>query len=210
MRRKKRQEICTCYLIGNGRAGGASVNMRRHDACFDAHITPTFALFPRSTRMGRHRFQLIIPKSRRLSMDHQRDNGTTTEAADRLRTTMTLYFRHQSAEQRPADESGARGMASQSRSFANGVPTIASHRRRATAIPSRNAISSDPNGASRARLLRRLRGIPGFLPVSIASLTVCATDFTASETSATVDLGSDAGSGLSLCKVKAPGCHRSW
>ena len=47
-------------------------------------------------------------------------------------------------------------------------------------------------------LLRTLRGIPGFLPVSMASLTVCAADFTAPETSATVDFGSDAGSGLSF------------
>jgi hypothetical protein len=35
----------------------------------------------------------------------RRDNGTTTEAADRLRTTITLCFRHRSAEHRPADES---------------------------------------------------------------------------------------------------------
>ena len=47
-------------------------------------------------------------------------------------------------------------------------------------------------------LLRTPRGIPGFLPVSMASLTVCAADFTAPETSATVDFGSDAGSGLSF------------
>jgi hypothetical protein len=92
----------------------------------------------------------------------------------------------------------ARGMASQSRSFAGGLPIIASHRRRATATPSRKAISSDPSGASRAMLLMTLRGMPGFLPVSMASLTVCAADFTAPETSATVDLGSDARSGLSF------------
>jgi hypothetical protein len=47
-------------------------------------------------------------------------------------------------------------------------------------------------------LLRTPRGIPGFLPVSMASLTVCEADFTALETSATVDFGSDAGSGLSF------------
>jgi hypothetical protein len=35
----------------------------------------------------------------------RRDNGTTTEAADRLRTTITLCFRHRSAEHRPADQS---------------------------------------------------------------------------------------------------------
>jgi hypothetical protein len=96
-------------------------------------------------------------------------------------------------------------MVSQSRSFAGGLPVIASHRRRATATPSRKAISSDPSGASRAIFLSTLRGMPGFLPVSMASLTVCAADFTAPETSATVDLGSDAGSGLSLVEGEGAG-----
>src|SRR6476660_2417325 len=35
----------------------------------------------------------------------RRDNGTTTEAADRLRTMITVCFRDRSAEHCPADES---------------------------------------------------------------------------------------------------------
>src|ERR1035441_10427527 len=45
------------------------------------------------------------------------------------------------------------------------------YRRRATATPNRNAINSDPRGASRAMLLKMLNGMPGFRPASIASLT---------------------------------------
>ena len=44
----------------------------------------------------------------------------------------------------------------------------APYRRRATATPNRNATSSEPSGASRAMLLRMLRGMPGFRPVSMA------------------------------------------
>jgi hypothetical protein len=36
------------------------------------------------------------------------------------------------------------------------------HRRRATATPNRNAINSEPRGASRTILLKMLNGIPGF------------------------------------------------
>jgi hypothetical protein len=68
------------------------------------------------------------------------------------------------------------------------------YRRRATAIPNKNATSSEPRGASRAMLLKMLNGMPGFRPSSIAAPIRCAVPFTASETSATVDFGSGAGS----------------
>src|SRR5258705_1619365 len=68
------------------------------------------------------------------------------------------------------------------------------YRRRATAIPNKNATSSEPRGASRAKLLKMLNGMPGFRPSSIAAPIRCAVPFTASETSATVDFGSGAGS----------------
>src|SRR5450759_1128767 len=68
------------------------------------------------------------------------------------------------------------------------------HRRRATATPNRNAINSEPRGASRAILLKMLNGIPGFRPASIAPLTRLTVPFTASETSAMVDFGSGTGS----------------
>src|SRR5450759_1438631 len=68
------------------------------------------------------------------------------------------------------------------------------HRRRATATPNRNAINSDPRGASRAILLKMLNGMPGFRPASIASLTRLAVPLTASEISAMPDFGSGAGS----------------
>lgn len=67
------------------------------------------------------------------------------------------------------------------------------HRRRATATPNRNAINSEPSGASRAILLKMLNGIPGLRPTSIAPLTRWTVPFTASETSAMVDFGSGAG-----------------
>jgi hypothetical protein len=66
--------------------------------------------------------------------------------------------------------------------------------RRATAIPNRNAINSDPRGASRATLLRMLSGIPGFLAASIAFLIVRIASFTASDSSAVEDFGSMVGS----------------
>jgi hypothetical protein len=65
------------------------------------------------------------------------------------------------------------------------------HRRQATATPNKNATNSEPSGASRAMLLK---GIPGFRPDSIASPTRWTVSFTASETSAMVDLGSGTGS----------------
>jgi hypothetical protein len=68
------------------------------------------------------------------------------------------------------------------------------HRRRATATPTRNAINSEPRGASRAILLKMLNGMPGFRPASIASLTRLAVPLTASEISAMADFGSGAGS----------------
>jgi hypothetical protein len=68
------------------------------------------------------------------------------------------------------------------------------YRRRATATPNRNAINSEPRGASRAILLKMLNGIPGFRPASIAPLTRLTVPFTASETSAMVDFGSGTGS----------------
>jgi len=68
------------------------------------------------------------------------------------------------------------------------------YRRRATATPNRNATNSEPRGASRAILLKILNGIPGFRPASIAPLTRLTVPFTASETSAMVDLGSGTGS----------------
>src|SRR5664279_2303427 len=55
-------------------------------------------------------------------------------------------------------------------------------RRRATATPNKNAINSEPRGASRAILLKMLNGIPGFRPASIAPLTRWTVPFTASET----------------------------
>jgi hypothetical protein len=45
------------------------------------------------------------------------------------------------------------------------------YRRRATAMPSRNAIARAASGASRTRAASISRGIPGFRPVSIAWLT---------------------------------------
>jgi hypothetical protein len=63
-------------------------------------------------------------------------------------------------------------------------------KRRPTATPNKNAINSEPRGASRVILLKMLNGIPGFRPASIASLTRWTVPFTASETSAMVDFGS--------------------
>jgi hypothetical protein len=44
----------------------------------------------------------------------------------------------------------------------------ARHRRRATATPNKNATNNEPRGASRAMLLKMLRGMPGFRPSSLA------------------------------------------
>src|ERR1700690_158774 len=66
--------------------------------------------------------------------------------------------------------------------------------RLATATPSKNAIRSDPNGASRAMLLNTLSGIPGLRPESTASPILFAVPFTASATSLITDFSSGAGS----------------
>jgi hypothetical protein len=71
---------------------------------------------------------------------------------------------------------------------------VLAYRRRATAIPNKNATSSDPRGASRAMLLRMLNGMPGFLPASMASPIRWAVPLTAPETSSIVDFGCGAGS----------------
>src|SRR6185312_2887547 len=70
----------------------------------------------------------------------------------------------------------------------------APHRRRAKATPKRNATNSEPIGASRAILLRMLKGIPGFRPASIAPFTRSTDPLTAFETSAKADLASRTGS----------------
>jgi hypothetical protein len=61
-------------------------------------------------------------------------------------------------------------------------------------MPNRKATNSEPSGASRAMLLKMLKGIPGFRPASIVPLIRFTVPFTASETSAIVDFGSGAGS----------------
>lgn len=68
------------------------------------------------------------------------------------------------------------------------------HRRRAKAIPSRKAASREPSGASRAMLLRMLRGIPGFRPAWIAPDTLSAAPRKVSATSE-LAVASDGGKG---------------
>ncbi len=74
------------------------------------------------------------------------------------------------------------------------------YQRRATATPNRNAARSEPSGASRAMLLKMLKGMPGFFPASMAPPILLAVPLTASDTSATVDFGSGAGSRPSWTK----------
>ena len=89
-----------------------------------------------------------------------------------------------------------RGLASAVRAADSG----SAYQRRATATPNRNAARSEPSGASRAMLLKMLKGMPGFFPASMAPPILLAVPLTASDTSATVDFGSGAGSRPSWTK----------
>jgi hypothetical protein len=79
-----------------------------------------------------------------------------------------------------APEFQSRGRCIPRRRYSKGRGSRKHHRRRATAIPSRNATNSEPRGASRAMLLKMLNGMPGFRPASIAPLTRWTVPFTAS------------------------------
>ena len=65
------------------------------------------------------------------------------------------------------------------------------------ATPKRNAIASEPSGASRATLERTLSGMPGFRPASIAALARAIAAFSASIASDVPDLPYETASGSS-------------